>query len=147
MRHQSCTYSIRGLPHVRQHGLFLFIALMRMVTFRMKVVHKLSVWALRARSYKTKAEDLAAGHRPPSSSRGLSWFLSCFQQWVQEARWVQGVQGVQEVQGAQWVQKVQKVQEVQWDLSNDCLSLPSTLHSFPFLFLTISHPHLTNAHA
>ena len=34
----------------------MFIALMRMVTFRMKVVYKLSVWALRARSYKTKAE-------------------------------------------------------------------------------------------
>ena len=41
----------------------------------------LLVWALRARSYKTKAEDWAAGHRPPSSSRGLSWFLSCLQQW------------------------------------------------------------------
>ena len=52
-----------------------------MVTFRMKVVYKLSVWALRACSYKTKAKDWAAGHRPPSSSRGLSWFLSCFQQW------------------------------------------------------------------
>ena len=59
----------------------MFIALMRMVIFRMKVVHNLSVWALRACSYKTKAEDWAAGHRPPSSSRGLSWFLSCFQQW------------------------------------------------------------------
>ena len=47
----------------------------------MKVVYKLSVWALRARSYKTKAEDWAAGHRPPSSSRGLFWFLSCLQQW------------------------------------------------------------------
>ena len=75
----SCTYSIRGLPHVRQNGLFLFIALMRMVTFMMKVVHNLSVWTLRARSYKTKTEDWAAGHHPPSSSRGLSWFLSCFQ--------------------------------------------------------------------
>ena len=105
----SCTYSIRGLPNVRQNGLFLFIALMRMVTFRMKVVHNLSVWALRARSYKTKAEDWAAGHRPPSSSRGLSWFLSCFQQWVQEARWVQEVQ---EVQGAQSVQGVQEVQGI-----------------------------------
>ena len=52
-----------------------------MVTFGMKVVYNLSVWALRARSYKTKAEDWAVGHRPPSSSRGLSWFLSCFQQW------------------------------------------------------------------
>ena len=62
-------------------GLFLFIALMRMVTFGMKVVHNLSVWTLRACSYKTRAEDWAAGHRPPSSSRGLSWFLSCFQQW------------------------------------------------------------------
>ena len=29
----------------------------------MKVVHKLLVWALRDRSYKTKAEDWAAGHR------------------------------------------------------------------------------------
>ena len=58
----------------------MFIALMRMVTFMMKVVHNLSVWALRACSYKTKAEDWAAGHRPPSSSRGLSWFLSCLKQ-------------------------------------------------------------------
>ena len=104
----SCTYSIRRLPHARQNGLFLFIALMRMVTFMMKVVYKLSVWALRAGSYKTRAEDWAAGHRPPSSSRGLSWFLSCFQQWVQEVQWVQGVQEVQ------WVQWVQGVQEVQW---------------------------------
>ena len=98
----SCTYSIRGLPHVRQNGLFLFIALVRMVTFRMKVVHNLSVWALRARSYKTKAEDWAAGHRPPSSSRGLSWFLSCLKQgvqWVQKVQKVQKVQGVQEVRG------------------------------------------------
>ena len=128
-----------------RNGLFLFIALMRMVTFRMKVVHNLSVWALRACSYKTKAEDWAAGHRPPSSSRGLSWFLSCLKQGVQEARWVQGVQEVQEVQGAQWVQVVQvvqKVQEVQWDLSNDCLSLSS-----PFLFLTISHPRDSHSHA
>ena len=132
-------------------GLFLFIALARMVTFCKEGGGMLLVWALRACSYKTKAEDWAAGHRPPSSSRGLSWFLSCFQQgvqearWVQgvqEARWVQGVQEVQEVQGAQWVQVVQKVQEVQWDLSNDCLSLPS-----PFLFLTISYPHVTHVHA
>ena len=108
---KSCTYSIRGLPHVRQNGLFLFIALMRMVTFRMKVVLKLSVWALRARSYKTRAEDWAAGHRPPSSSRGLSWFLSCLKQGVQ---WVQEVQEVQEVQKVQEVQEVQKVQKVQW---------------------------------
>ena len=130
----SCTYSIRGLPHSRQNGLFLFIALMRMVTFRMKVVHKLSVWALRARSYKTKAEDWAAGHRPPSSSRGLSWFLSCLQQWAQEARWVQGVQEVQEVQ---WGSRGSR------DLSNDCLP-----HLFsPFLFLTLSHPHSMHAHA
>ena len=81
----------RGLPHVRQNGLFLFIALMRMVTFMMKVVHNLSFWALRARSYKTRAEDWAAGHRPPSSSRGLSWFLSCFQQWAQEVQEVRGI--------------------------------------------------------
>ena len=100
MRHLSCTYSIRGLPHVRQNGLFLFIALMRMATFMMKVVYNLSVWALRARSYKTKAEDWAAGHRPPSSSRGLSWFLSCLKQGVQ---WVQKVQKVQKVQGVQGI--------------------------------------------
>ena len=81
----------------------------------------LLVWALRARSYKTKAEDWAAGHRPPSSSRGLFWFLSCFQQGVQV---------------------VQKVQEVQWDHSNDYLPLSS-----PFLFLTLSYPHVTHAHA
>ena len=105
----SCTYSIRWLPHVRQNGLFLFIALMRMVTFMMKVVHNLSVWALRARSYKTRAEDWAAGHRPPSSSRGLYWFLSCFQKGVQV---VQKVQKVQKVQGVQGVQEVQEVRGI-----------------------------------
>ena len=61
-----------------------------MVTFMMKVVYKLSVWALRARSYKTKAEDWAAGHRPPSSPRGLSWFLSCFQQWFKRFKGLKG---------------------------------------------------------
>ena len=50
----------RGLPHARK-GLFLFIALMRMVTFMMKVVHNLSVWALRACSYKTGSEALHQG--------------------------------------------------------------------------------------
>ena len=54
--HLSCTYSIRGLPHARQNGLFLFIALARMVTFCKEGDGMLSVWALRARSYKTKAE-------------------------------------------------------------------------------------------
>ena len=83
----------RGLPHARK-GLFLFIALARMVTFCKEGGGMLLVWALRARSYKTKAEDWAAGHRPPSSSRGLFWFLSCFQQ---------GVQEVQEVQEVQWI--------------------------------------------
>ena len=52
----SCTYSIRGLPHARQNGLFLFIALARMVTFCKEGGDMLSVWALRARSYKTRAE-------------------------------------------------------------------------------------------
>ena len=33
-----------------------------------------SVWALRACSYKTRAEAWASGHRPPSSPRGLSGF-------------------------------------------------------------------------
>ena len=106
----------RGLPHHLQNGLFLFIALMRMVTFSMKVVHNLSVWALRARSYKTKAEDWAVGHRPPSSSRGLSWFLSCLQQWVQEVRWTQ------------WVQEVQRVPEVQGILLTTVFHI-SSLHS------------------
>ena len=59
----------------------------------MKVVHKLSVWALRACSYKTRAEDWAAGHRPPSSSRGLSWFLSCFQQWFNGFKRLDGFKG------------------------------------------------------
>ena len=36
--------------------LFLFIALGRMVTFCKEGGDMLSVWALRARSYKTKAE-------------------------------------------------------------------------------------------
>ena len=69
-----------------QNGFFLFIALGRMVTFCKEGGGMLLVWALRACSYKTKAEDWAAGHRPPSSSRGLSWFLSCLKQWVQEVR-------------------------------------------------------------
>ena len=34
----------------------------------------LLVWALRARSYKTKAEVRQPGHRPPSSPRGLFGF-------------------------------------------------------------------------
>ena len=46
----------RGLPHARQNGLFLFIALARMVTFCKEGGGMLLVWALRARSYKTKAE-------------------------------------------------------------------------------------------
>ena len=54
--HMSCTYSIRGLPYARQNGLFLFIALARMVTFCKEGGGMLLVWALRARSYKTKAE-------------------------------------------------------------------------------------------
>ena len=44
------------LPHARQNGLFLFIALARMVTFCKEGDDMLLVWALRARSYKTKAE-------------------------------------------------------------------------------------------
>ena len=46
----------RGLPHARQNGLSLFIALARMVTFLTEGDGMLSVWALRARSYKTRAE-------------------------------------------------------------------------------------------
>ena len=121
----------RRLPHAR-NGLFLFIALMRMVTFMMKVVHKLSVWALRDYSYKTKAEAWAPGHRHPSSSRGLSWFLSCFQQ---------GVQGVQEVQGVRgiFLTTVFLISSLLFFLLSSSL--------FLFLFLTISHPHITHAHA
>ena len=39
-----------------QNGLFLFVALARMVTFCKEGGGMLLVWALRARSYKTKAE-------------------------------------------------------------------------------------------
>ena len=35
---------------------------------------RLLVWALGARSYKTRAEAKQQGHRPPSSPRGLSGF-------------------------------------------------------------------------
>ena len=44
------------LPQARQNGLFLFIALARMVTFCKDGDGMISVWVLRARSYKTKAE-------------------------------------------------------------------------------------------
>ena len=44
------------LPHARQKGLFLFIALARMVAICKEDDGMLLVWALRARSYKTKAE-------------------------------------------------------------------------------------------
>ena len=40
----------------QDRGLFLFIALGRMVTFCKEGGGMLSVWALRARFYKTKAE-------------------------------------------------------------------------------------------
>ena len=46
----------RGLPHARQNGLFLFIALARMVTFSKEGDGMLLFWAFRVRSYKTKAE-------------------------------------------------------------------------------------------
>ena len=49
------------LPHARQKGLFLFIALARMVTFCKEGGGMLSVWALRACSYKTKAEAYQQG--------------------------------------------------------------------------------------
>ena len=115
-------------------GLFLFIALMRMVTFSMKVVHKLSVWALRACSYKTRAEDWAAGHRPPSSSRGLFWFLSCFQQWVQEVQWVQE---------ARWVQWVQEVQEVRGIILTTVFLFPSLSSSSQY-HIPMSHTRTRN---
>ena len=45
-----------GLPYARQNGLFLFIALGRMVTFCKEGDGMIQVWVLRARSYKNKAE-------------------------------------------------------------------------------------------
>ena len=45
-----------GLPHAWQNGFFLFIALARMVTFCKEGGGRLLVWALRACSYKTRAE-------------------------------------------------------------------------------------------
>ena len=42
--------------HMQGKMFFLFIALARMVTFCKEGGGMLSVWALRARSYKTKAE-------------------------------------------------------------------------------------------
>ena len=131
----------RGLPHVRQNGLFLFIALMRMVTFRMKVVYKLSVWALRACSYKTRAEDWAVGHRPPSSSRGLFWFLSCLQQWVQEVRWVQEVQGVRGI----FLTTVFLISSLLFFLLFSFLSFSSL--SFPLPHNITSLFHISHAHA
>ena len=49
------------------NGLFLFIALARMVTFCKEGDGRLSVWALRARSHKTRAEACHQGiaHYPP----------------------------------------------------------------------------------
>ena len=44
------------LPHARQKGLFLVIALARRVTFCKGGGGMLLVWSLRARSYKTRAE-------------------------------------------------------------------------------------------
>ena len=64
----------RGLPQARQNGLFLFIALARIVTFCKEGGGMLLVWALRARSYKTKAEAWQQGHRPSSSPRGFYGF-------------------------------------------------------------------------
>ena len=47
---------LRAVRQRTGNGLFLFIALGRMVTFCKEGGGMLSVWALRARSYKTKAE-------------------------------------------------------------------------------------------
>ena len=47
----------KRLPHARQNGLFLFIALEKMVAFILNEgADMLLIWLLRARSYKTKAE-------------------------------------------------------------------------------------------
>ena len=47
---------LEGSTPEDREGLFLFIALERMVTFCKEGGGMLSVWALRARSYKTRAE-------------------------------------------------------------------------------------------
>ena len=47
---------LRAIRQRTGNGLFLFIALGRMVTFCKEGGGMLSVWVLRARSYKTKAE-------------------------------------------------------------------------------------------
>ena len=75
---------------------------------------------------------MTSGHRPPSSSRGLSWFLSCLKQgvqWVQEVQEVQEVQKVQEVQEVQKVQKVQGVQEVRGIILTTIFHISSLLSS------------------
>ena len=96
----SYTYSIRGLPHVRQNGLFLFIALARMVTFCKEGGGMLLVWALRARSYKTRAEAWQQGHRPPSAPRGLFGFCFAPSERLKSSNGsrVQGFNSVQSVQ-------------------------------------------------
>ena len=52
-KHLSCGVL---LHHLGKTVFFLFIALARMVTFCKEGGDMLSVWALRARSYKTRAE-------------------------------------------------------------------------------------------
>ena len=47
---------LRAVRQRTGNGLFLFIALVRMVTFCKEGDGMILVWALRARSYKTKAE-------------------------------------------------------------------------------------------
>ena len=83
------------------NGLSLFIALARMVTFCKEGDGMLSVWTLRTRSYKTKAESYQQGQRHPSSPRGLFGFMSCFQREAQKfkgsrSRSVQSVESVVE---------------------------------------------------
>ena len=109
-----------------------------MVTFCMKVVLKLSVWALRACSYKTKAKDWAAGHRPPSSSRGLSWFLSCFQQWFDGFK---GFKRIKRFKGLNGFKRFKRFKRF------NGIILTTVFLFSPFLCLTISHPHHSHAHA
>ena len=80
----------------------------------------LLVWALRACSYKTKAEDWAAGHRL-HLYQGV--YLGFCLASSNDSMGSKGSRGSS-------------------DLSNDCLSLSSS-----FLFLTISYPQVTLAHA
>ena len=67
-----------------------------MVTFCKGGGGMFSIWALRACSYKTKAEAYHQGSEPSILSKGFFWFLSYTKQRVQKVQEVQGGSKVQE---------------------------------------------------